>query len=68
MKQDATNCKKTYIIHNDQVVGDTFDPKTLDPFHDCGQPILKCYRDIHDIMVTNTQVTILMTYTTHLLV
>jgi hypothetical protein len=37
-------------------VGDIFDLKTLDHFHDFGQPILQCYRDIHDIMVTNTQV------------
>jgi hypothetical protein len=37
-------------------VGNTFDLEALDHFHDSGQPILQCYKDIHDIMVTNTQV------------
>jgi hypothetical protein len=45
---------KLEIIHNDQVMGDTCDPETIDHFHDFGTPILQCYKDIHNIMVTST--------------
>jgi hypothetical protein len=44
------------IIHNDQIVGNTCDPETLDHFHDTRQPILQHYMDIHDIMATSTRV------------
>jgi hypothetical protein len=44
------------IVKNDQVVGDICDPKTPDNFHDSRKPILQCYKDIHNIMVTNTRV------------
>jgi hypothetical protein len=47
---------KLEIIHNDQVTKDTCDLETLDHFHNFGTPILQCYKDIHNIMVTNTQV------------
>jgi hypothetical protein len=45
---------KLEVIHNDQVMGDTCDAKTVDHFHDFGTPILQCYKNIHISMVTNT--------------
>jgi hypothetical protein len=47
---------KPKIIHNDQAMGDTCDPKTLDLFHNSRKPILQCYKDVHNGMVTNTRV------------
>jgi hypothetical protein len=37
-------------------MGDTCDPKTLDQFHDVGQPNLQHHMDIYDIMAIGTQV------------
>jgi hypothetical protein len=45
---------KPEIIHNDQVMGNISDLKTLEHFHDSRIPILQCYKDIHNIMVTST--------------
>jgi hypothetical protein len=45
---------KLETIHDDQVMGYTCDPKIVNHFQDYKKPILQCYKDIHNNMVTNT--------------